>query len=82
MDTAKARAAQNFKDLLVWQRGMQLAKDIYEMTRKFPSEERLGLVAQMRRCAVSIPSNLAEGQVQTYDWGIYSVHFPFRRFAR
>jgi four helix bundle protein len=55
---------QNFKDLLVWQRGMELAKTIYEMTRRFPSDERYGLVAQMRRCAVSIPSNLAEGQAR------------------
>jgi len=64
MNTASARAPQNFKDLLVWRRGMELAKTIYEMTRKFPSDERFGLVAQMRRCAVSIPSNLAEGQAR------------------
>ena len=64
MDTASAKAAQNFKDLLVWQRGMELAKRVYEMTRTFPSDERFGLVAQMRRCAVSIPSNIAEGQAR------------------
>jgi four helix bundle protein len=64
MNSASAKAPQNFKDLLVWQRGMELAKRIYEMTRKLPSDERFGLVAQMRRCAVSIPSNLAEGQAR------------------
>lgn len=64
MDAARAKAPQNFKDLLVWQRGMELGKRIYEVTRKFPSDERFGLVAQMRRCAVSIPSNLAEGQAR------------------
>ena len=64
MDSASTKTPQNFKDLLVWQRGMELAKRIYEMTRTFPSDERFGLVAQMRRCAVSIPSNLAEGQAR------------------
>ena len=43
---------------------MELAKRVYEMTRRFPPDERFGLVAQMRRCAVSIPSNLAEGQAR------------------
>ena len=64
MDSASAKATQNFKDLLVWQRGMALAKQIYEITRIFPTDERFGLVAQMRRAAVSIPSNIAEGQAR------------------
>src|SRR4030095_13763364 len=64
MDVANAKAPQNFKDLLVWQHGMVLAKRIYQMTRGFPSDERFGLVAQMRRAAVSIPSNIAEGQAR------------------
>jgi len=64
MDSANAKATQNFKDLLAWQRRMALAKRIYEITRTFPSDERLGLVAQMRRAAVSIPSNIAEGQAR------------------
>jgi four helix bundle protein len=53
---------QNYKDLVVWQKGIQLAKLVYELTRKFPSEEKFGLVSQMRRAAVSILSNIAEGQ--------------------
>jgi hypothetical protein len=64
MDLASAKATQNFKDLLVWQRGMALAKKIYQITRIFPSVERFGLIAQMRRCAVSIRSNLTEGQAR------------------
>ena len=56
--------AQNYKDLVVWQKGIALAKAVYQFTSKFPSEEKFGLVAQMRRAAVSIPSNIAEGQAR------------------
>jgi four helix bundle protein len=55
---------QNYKDLLVWQKGVALAKATYNLTKPFPSEERFGLIAQMRRAAVSIPSNIAEGQAR------------------
>jgi four helix bundle protein len=55
---------RNFKDLLVWQRGIQLVKGVYLLTRGFPSEEKFGLISQMRRAAVSIPSNIAEGQAR------------------
>ena len=54
----------SFKDLLVWQKGMALATIIYRITRSFPNEEKFGLVAQKRRAAVSIPSNIAEGQAR------------------
>lgn len=54
-----------FKDLLAWQKSLTLAKKVYQVTGNFPTEERFGLVNQMRRCAVSIPSNIAEG----YDRG-------------
>jgi len=56
--------AQNYKDLVVWQKGIALAKVIYRLTQRFPSAEKFGLIAQMRRAAVSIPSNLAEGQAR------------------
>jgi four helix bundle protein len=49
------------KDLDVWKLGIELVKDIYILTKKFPQNEQFGMVAQMRRCAVSIPSNSAEG---------------------
>src|SRR3954463_397055 len=55
---------QNYKDLVVWQKGIALAKSIYKLTSKYPAEEKFGLVAQMRRAAVSIPSNIAEGQAR------------------
>lgn len=51
----------NFKELKVWNEAMKLAKMIYKTTRLFPIEEKFGLVSQMRRCSVSIPSNIAEG---------------------
>ncbi|HIX21899.1 MAG TPA: four helix bundle protein [Candidatus Parabacteroides faecavium] len=50
-----------FKDLLAWQKSLTLAKKVYQVTGNFPTKERFGLVNQMRRCAVSIPSNIAEG---------------------
>ena len=53
---------RSYKDLLVWPKGIELAKVIYRLTRTYPTEEKFGLVAQMRRAAISIPSNLAEGQ--------------------
>jgi four helix bundle protein len=58
------KKAQNFKDLVVWQKGIALAKAIYQLTSRFPPEEKFGLVSQMRRAAVSIPSNIAEGQAR------------------
>src|SRR6266566_7108238 len=64
MDSPDPKLAENFKDLLVWQKGMSIAKMVYELTRGFPSDERFGLISQMRRAAVSIPSNLAEGQAR------------------
>jgi len=48
-------------DLDVWKSGMEMAKKVYEITEKFPKKEIFGLTSQMRRCAVSIPSNIAEG---------------------
>lgn len=51
----------NYKELKVWQKSVDLAVRIYEITHGFPKEEQYGLTSQIRRCAVSIPSNLAEG---------------------
>jgi four helix bundle protein len=51
----------SFEDLVVWQRAMRLVREIYSITRAFPPDERFGLTAQLRRAAVSIPSNIAEG---------------------
>jgi four helix bundle protein len=51
----------SYRDLLVWQRGMELVTQIYQATSSYPSSEAFGLISQLRRCAVSIPSNIAEG---------------------
>lgn len=56
------RRPRDYHDLLVWKKGMDLAKQIYMVTQAFPDTERFGLVTQMRRAAVSVPSNIAEGQ--------------------
>ena len=56
--------AKSFKDRLVWQKAHELVMEIYKITKTFPQEERFGLVSQMRRGAVSIPSNIAEGFVK------------------
>ena len=52
---------KSYRDLIVWQKAMQLVTDIYTATKSFPSDELYGLMSQLRRCAVSIPSNIAEG---------------------
>jgi four helix bundle protein len=51
----------NFKELIVWQKAMELAVFAYQLTGFFPKEEKFGLISQIQRCAVSIPSNIAEG---------------------
>lgn len=53
--------SRGFKDLVVWQQGVQMAIAIYALTTTFPESERFGLSSQMRRAAVSVPSNIAEG---------------------
>jgi four helix bundle protein len=52
---------ESFKDLKIWQLGMAIVEGVYELTKKFPREELYGLTSQMRRAAVSIPANIAEG---------------------
>jgi four helix bundle protein len=56
----------DYRDLEVWQMGRVLAKKTYELTRSFPDDERFGLISQLRRAAVSIPSNIAEGWGRHY----------------
>lgn len=62
--------AQHYKDLVAWQKAMDLVVAVYGATEKFPSRERFSLTDQIRRAAVSIPSNIAEGQ----------AHFNKREF--
>lgn len=56
---------RSFKELLVWQKSMDLVSAVYSLTRDLPKCEQYGLTSQMRRCAVSIPSNIAEGKKRT-----------------
>lgn len=58
---------RSFKDLIVWQKSYKLVTEIYKITRNFPKVELYGLSQQMRRCAVSIPSNIAEGYGRQYN---------------
>jgi four helix bundle protein len=51
----------NFRELQVWQKGIRLCRTIYEASAQFPPTEKFGLASQMQRCALSIPSNIAEG---------------------
>jgi len=53
---------RNYQELIVWQRAMDLVEEIYKATKEFPREELYALTSQIRRAAVSIPSNIAEGQ--------------------
>lgn len=57
----------NFRKLKIWQEGMVIVSDTYKMTRTFPDFEKYGLTSQMNRCAVSIPSNVAEGSSKSTD---------------
>jgi len=52
---------KTYKNLIVWQKSMDLVIDIYRLTEQFPKTEIYGLISQIRRCAISIPSNIAEG---------------------
>jgi four helix bundle protein len=61
-----------YKDLIAWQKGMDLVAAIYDATDVFPSREQFGLVSQLRRAAVSVPSNIAEGK----------AHYSNRDFVR
>lgn len=53
---------KSYQDLVAWQNAMDLVAEVYRVTRIFPKEEMYGLVSQLRRAAVSVPSNIAEGQ--------------------
>jgi four helix bundle protein len=64
---------KTYKTLIVWQKSVDLVEVVYVLTRKFPEDERFNLVSQLRRCAVSIPSNIAEGHGRKSDGEF--IHF-------
>ena len=53
-----------FRDLIVWQKAIELCKQVYQVSRNMPAVEKFGLMSQMRRAAVSVPSNIAEGNAR------------------
>ena len=55
----------NFKRLKIWQMGMEIANEVFDLMLNFPNEEKFGLISQINRCVVSIPSNIAEGSSRT-----------------
>jgi four helix bundle protein len=61
----QAGRIRSHRDLLVWQKGMDLVDMIYSMSRSFPADEAFGLRSQIRRAAVSVPANIAEGQARS-----------------
>jgi four helix bundle protein len=69
---------QSFRDLIVWQKSVGLAVDLYAATRRFPATERFGLTSQVRRAGVSIPSNIAEGYAKD-GAGNYLSHLSHAR---
>ena len=60
------RKIASYRDLNVWQLGMQIAERIYELTQRFPKEELYGMTSQLRRAIVSVPANIAEGQAKAF----------------
>ena len=72
MDNNKV-SAKNYRELIVWQEGIKLAKGVYKLTEKFPRQETYALADQIRRAVVSVPSNIAEGQAR-------KAPADFRRF--
>ena len=59
--SGEAEKIRNFKELRIWQKGVEVVKEIYQLSKKFPKEELYGLTSQMKRAAISIPANIAEG---------------------
>lgn len=58
---------RNFKELKIWQKGFDIAVNCFKATANFPSQEKYGLVSQINRCGISIPSNIAEGSSRASD---------------
>ena len=62
----KNNGIKSFRDLNIWKDGIKLVKNIYEITKSFPNSEIYGLTSQIRRAAVSVPSNIAEGHTRRH----------------
>jgi four helix bundle protein len=69
---------ESYRDLKVWQRGIDITEQVYQVSNRFPAEEKYGLTSQVRRAAVSVPSNIAEG----WGRGSKKQYVRFLRIAR
>lgn len=58
---------KNFKQLIIWQKGIEIVKKVYDLTKHFPTQEKFGIITQMTRAAVSISANIAEGSSRNSD---------------
>ena len=67
MNSTDEGKIRNFNDLKIWQRGIELVKMVYRVTSTLPAVEKYGIVSQMRRSAVSVPSNIAEGFMRRHN---------------
>ncbi len=70
--------SQGYRQLVVWQRAMELVEAVYALTDALPEVERFGLVSQLQRCSVSVPSNIAEGYARTHTKD-YLRHLSYAR---
>ncbi len=73
---------KSYKDLKVWQKGIEIVDKAYVVTEKFPKKEIYSLASQTQRSAVSIPSNIAEGFMRQHTQGIYAIFIHSIRFMR
>ena len=73
--------ASSYKELLIWQRGIELVRELYILTDSFPKMEVYGLTSQMRRAAISIPSNIAEGYTRGHSRQHHQDFIHFLRIA-
>ncbi|MBN2376079.1 MAG: four helix bundle protein [Sedimentisphaerales bacterium] len=71
-------ALQSYRDLIVWQKSIDLVVSVYQLAKKFPDVEKYGLTSQIRRAASSIPANIAEGYGRTHR-GDYLRHLSFAK---
>ena len=73
---------RSYKDLVVWQKGIDLVEEVYRLTAQFPNYERYGLAGQMQRAAVSVPSNIAEGHERRHlSWCLQHLSIALASLA-
>ncbi len=58
---------KNYKELIIWKKGIELVKSVYALSKQFPPEEKFGIISQLTRATVSIPANIAEGSSRNSD---------------